>query len=96
MRNAKDFSLSQLGRRGHLAEDSPLSHAIDALDGVLAELGDLTEVISNEDPAAILTKDEAKEAVRGRWTAVSSQALLTRYSGFEPSSRSVFYVASRA
>lgn len=66
VRYAKNFSINQLGDQGQLAENSPLSEAMVALDVAVTDLGGLSNIISNDDSAALLTKDEAREAVQGR------------------------------
>lgn len=60
---AKDYSISHLADRGRLSHISPLSVAINALDGAITNLEDNSEGIGSEDPLPHLTKAEAKQAV---------------------------------
>ena len=66
VRSAKTFSINHLSDHGHLADNSPLSQAITALDGAVTDLGGLANIVSNEDSTAILTKNQAREALEGR------------------------------
>lgn len=75
--NARTFSINHLSDQGHLADDSPLSQAITALEGAVTDLGGLANIIGNEDSAAILTKDEAREAVKGRQYSAPAHHLIS-------------------
>lgn len=80
VRYAKNFSINQLGEQNQLADNLPLSEAMVALDGAVTDLGGLAHIIGNDDSAALLTKDEAREAVQGRQhQSVSPAPVLRTY-----------------
>lgn len=58
-------------------EDSPLSQAITALDSAATDLGGMANVISDEDPSALLTRDEAKQAVKVALEVLGDQCFLS-------------------
>jgi hypothetical protein len=76
LREAKDYSVDHLRVKGELSGDSPVSQAMEALDGAMSDLGLFYEIISDEDPKAVLTKEEAKTAVQTALETMKSECFL--------------------
>jgi hypothetical protein len=76
LKEAKDYSVDHLRVNGELSGDSPVSQAMEALDEAMSDLGLLYEIISDEDPKAILTKEEAKTAVHTALETMKSECFL--------------------
>jgi hypothetical protein len=65
LQDAKDFSINRLNSDSDLVQDEPVNQAISALDGAMGDMEDINHIISNEDPSALLTRDQAKQTVKG-------------------------------
>lgn len=64
LRDAKTFSINRVTGSHNLVRDSSVNQAISAIDGALSSLGDEQDAVSSEDISTIMTKDEARDAVK--------------------------------
>jgi hypothetical protein len=65
LRSAETFSHDYLGGFISLADTTSLSQALAGLGEAIADLGNLTRIVSNDDPNALLTRGAAQERVTG-------------------------------